>query len=301
VYGSLYKEVEVDMTWLITGGSGQLGLALQRELNAKNIDFVAPSSNDLDITNFTQISNLFKNINPRIVVNAAAWTDVETAETEGFAAFKVNALGARNLAASSKRVGSTFLHISTDYVFSGTRSTPWQESSEVNPISVYGVTKSEGEILVKMEYPEKSFIIRTAWLYSESSDNFARKIARLAMKDSGIVTVVNDQIGQPTYAGDLALKIIDLINTDAPIRLYHGTNSGEASWFDFAVEIFRYCGADIKRIIPITSNEFKSKVQRPKYSVLGHSNWEGTKCGEMRDWKIALGCAMPEILRSVKE
>lgn len=289
------------MTWLITGGSGQLGLALQRELNAQNIDFFAPSSNDLDITNSTQVSNVLKNINPRIVINAAAWTDVEAAETESFAAFKVNALGARNLAASTKRVGSTFLHLSTDYVFSGTRSTPWQESSKANPISVYGVSKFEGETLVKMEYPEKSFIIRTAWLYSENGNNFARKIARLAMKDSEIVTVVDDQIGQPTYAGDLALKIIDLINTEAPIGIYHGTNSGEASWFDFAIEIFRYCGADIKRIIPNKSNEFKSKVQRPKYSVLGHSNWEGTKCGGMRHWKLALGCAMPEIIRSVKE
>ena len=289
------------MTWLITGGSGQLGLALQRELNAKNIDFFAPDSNDLDITNSTQVSKVLKNINPRIVVNAAAWTDVEAAETDSSAAFKVNALGARNLAASTKRVGSTFIHLSTDYVFSGTRSTPWQESSNANPISVYGVSKSEGEILVKMEYPEKSFIIRTAWLYSENGNNFARKIARLAMKDSEIVTVVDDQIGQPTYAGDLALKIIDLINTEAPIGIYHGTNSGEASWFDFAIEIFRYCGADIKRIIPIKSNEFKSKVQRPKYSVLGHSNWDGTKCGEMRNWKLALGCAMPEIIRSVKE
>ena len=289
------------MTWLITGGSGQLGLALQIELNAKNIDFFAPDSNDLDITNSTQVSKVLKNINPRIVVNAAAWTDVEAAETDSSAAFKVNALGARNLAASTKRVGSTFIHLSTDYVFSGTRSTPWQESSNANPISVYGVSKSEGEILVKMEYPEKSFIIRTAWLYSENGNNFARKIARLAMKDSEIVTVVDDQIGQPTYAGDLALKIIDLINTEAPIGIYHGTNSGEASWFDFAIEIFRYCGADIKRIIPIKSNEFKSKVQRPKYSVLGHSNWDGTKCGEMRNWKLALGCAMPEIIRSVKE
>lgn len=289
------------MTWLITGGSGQLGLALQRELNAKNIDFFAPDSNDLDITNSTQVSKVLKNINPRIVVNAAAWTDVEAAETDSSAAFKVNALGARNLAASTKRAGSTFIHLSTDYVFSGTRSTPWQESSNANPISVYGVSKSEGEILVKMEYPEKSFIIRTAWLYSENGNNFARKIARLAMKDSEIVTVVDDQIGQPTYAGDLALKIIDLINTEAPIGIYHGTNSGEASWFDFAIEIFRYCGADIKRIIPIKSNEFKSKVQRPKYSVLGHSNWDGTKCGEMRNWKLALGCAMPEIIRSVKE
>jgi len=289
------------MTWLITGGSGQLGFALQRELNGQNIDFFAPSSNDLDITNSTLVSDVIENINPRIVINAAAWTDVEAAETESFAAFKVNALGARNLAASAKRVGSTFLHISSDYVFSGTRSMPWQESSEANPISVYGVSKSEGETLVKMEYPEKSFIVRTAWLYSESSNNFARKIARLAMKDSATVKVVNDQIGQPTYAGDLALKIIDLINTEAPFGLYHGTNSGEASWYEFAVEIFRYCDADINRIIPIKSNEFESKVQRPKYSVLGHSNWHGTKCGEMRDWKIALGCAIPEIIRSVKE
>jgi dTDP-4-dehydrorhamnose reductase len=191
--------------------------------------------------------------------------------------------------------------VSTDYVFSGTRTRPWQENSKANPVSVYGASKYEGEKLVKIEYPEKSFIVRTAWLYSENSHNFARKIVRLALKDSETIRVVDDQIGQPTYAGDLALKIIELIDTEAPIGIYHGTNSGKASWFDFAVEIFKHCGADIKRIIPITTNELKSKVQRPEYSVLGHSSWKSTKCGEMRDWKLALGSAIPEIIRSVKE
>ena len=288
------------MTWLITGGSGQLGLALQRELNARDIEFSAPSSIDLDVTNSTEVMKAVKKINPKIIVNAAAWTDVEAAETEIFRAFQVNAFGARNLADSSKSIRATFLHVSTDYIFSGISSMPWQESSKANPMSIYGSSKNQGESFVKEVYPEKSYIIRTAWLYSENRKNFARTIARLALKDSENVRVVNDQIGQPTYAGDLAIKIIELISTKSEIGLYHGTNSGEASWFDFAVEIFRQCGADTKRIIPIPTNEFKSKVQRPKYSVLGHGAWNKTKCGEMRDWKLALSCAMPEIIRSVK-
>ena len=288
------------MTWLIAGGSGQLGIALQEELKAQHVNFIAPKSNEMDITNSAKVHDVVNGIKPAVIINAAAWTDVDGAETQSTVAYNVNATGAKNLAAAAKSVNGVLVQISTDYIFSGTRSIPWSENSKPNPASVYGASKNQGEILVSKEYPKRTFTIRTAWLYSENGKNFAKTMTKLALKDSQIIQVVKDQIGQPTYARDLALKIIQLVKCEIPFGTYHGTNSGETSWFDFAVEIFKYCGADTNRIIPISTSEFQRLAKRPDYSVLGHDSWRDTNCDEMRDWKLALEQAMPRIIASVK-
>jgi dTDP-4-dehydrorhamnose reductase len=199
------------MTWLIAGGSGQLGIALQGELKAQHVKFFAPNSNEMDITNSAKVHDVVNDIKPAVIINAAAWTDVDGAEMQSADVFNVNATGAKNLASAAKSVNAVLVQISTDYIFSGTRSFPWSENSKPNPVSVYGASKNEGERLVSKEYPERTFTIRTAWLYSENGRNFAKTMTKLALKDSQIIRVVKDQIGQPTYARDLALKIIQSV------------------------------------------------------------------------------------------
>jgi dTDP-4-dehydrorhamnose reductase len=288
------------MKWLITGGSGQLGLAMQTELISWGIDFVASNSNELDITKPLIVNQLVDFVNPSVIVNTAAWTDVDGAETNQSAAYSVNALGPQNLAVAASKIGARLVQISTDYVFSGDASAPWSESAEHNPQSVYGSTKSEGEKFVEAALPADSYVIRTAWLYSAEGKNFAKTMTNLALRNAGEVKVVNDQLGQPTFAGDLAKQIVELVLSDAPAGIYHGTNSDQATWFEFAQKIFAIAGADVSRIIPVSTMEFPRPAKRPAYSVLGHDAWAGTSVPEMRNWKIALEEAMPAIISAVK-
>lgn len=289
------------MTWLITGASGQLGLAMQSELTLRNIEFLALSSKDLDITNLESVNQVFFEKSPNVVVNCAAWTDVDGAETNEDLAFAVNALGTKYIALASKSVGASLVHISTDYVFSGENDTPWLENSERNPMSVYGLSKSKAEILVEEIYPEGSYIVRTAWLYSSNGKNFVKTILRLASNGDDEVRVVNDQRGQPTLANDLAEQIIALVLNKSKPGIYHGTNSGQASWYEFAQEIFELAGADKKRVIPVSSSEFPRPAKRPRYSVLSHGNWDIAGLPKMRNWRIALGSGFPTIISEQKK
>jgi dTDP-4-dehydrorhamnose reductase len=288
------------MTWLITGGSGQLGLSLQAELNIQGIEYVATNSSQLDISNPFLVAELVDSISPEVIINAAAWTDVDGAETNESAAFQANAIGPQNLAISAKRVGARLVQLSTDYVFSGESTAPWSEAAEHNPQSVYGSTKSAGEKFVLSELPSASYVVRTAWLYSADRNNFAKTMSKLALNGGGEVRVVNDQVGQPTFAADLAKQIINLVSTDAPSGIYHGTNSGQASWFEFAQEMFKLVGADASRVIPVSTSEFPRPAERPSFSVLGHNDWAKTKLEPMRDWQIALAEAMPAIISAVE-
>ena len=288
------------MKWLVTGDSGQLGLALQTELGARGIDFVSVDSQELDITDQSKVNALINLIKPSVIANAAAWTDVDGAETNESGAHAVNALGPQNLALAAKEVGSKLVQVSTDYVFSGEATTPWGENSEHNPQSVYGSTKSEGEKLVLEAYSNGSYVVRTAWLYSAERKNFAKTMTKLALKGVGEVRVVNDQKGQPTFTGDLAKQIIDLVLSNASVGIYHGTNSGQATWFEFAQEIFELSGADAHRVVPVSSTEYPRPAKRPSYSVLGHDAWAKTTVEPLRDWRIALAEAMPAIINAVK-
>jgi dTDP-4-dehydrorhamnose reductase len=288
------------MTWLITGGSGQLGIAVSQELGVRGILFKAWGSKDLDITQGPIVQDLVSDLSPKVIVNCAAWTDVDGAETNELEAFRVNVNGAENLALAAKNCGAKLIHISTDYVFSGENKSPWKTGDVISPQSAYGRTKADGESRALEVYPENASIVRTAWLYSPWGKNFAKTMTRLALTGNVEVRVVNDQMGQPTAATDLAKQLIELVLSSSSPGVYHGTNSGEASWFEFAQEIFKLMGADVNRIGPISSSEYLRPAKRPTYSVLSHDSWSKTSVQPMRDWRIALEEAMPSIISAVK-
>jgi len=295
------------MTWLVVGGNGQLGKALSVVLDGRGIDFRTWGSEDLDIESASRSLELIGALRPAVVINAAAWTDVDGAESEPDGAHAVNTEGALNLALAAKSVGAVFAHVSTDYVFSGVSDRPWSESDLRAPVSVYGVTKAAGEIAVLNEYSDGSYIFRTAWLYSEWGKNFAKTMVRLALTGDKEVKVVDDQLGQPTSALDLAEQIVLSIEAELPFGIYHATNSGQASWFDFAQEIFTLCGGDVSvdRVVRTDSTSFVRPAKRPAYSVLGHDAWSaigmnGNSVKPMRDWKIALQESIPGIIAAVK-
>ena len=288
------------MTWLITGGSGQLGIAISQELGERGITFLAWGSKDLDITKGPIVRDFVSELSPTIIVNCAAWTDVDGAESDEQQASRVNSDGAENIALAAKLSNSKLIHVSTDYVFSGESHSPWQIADEINPESAYGRTKAQGESRVLITHPENSFVVRTAWLYSPWGKNFAKTMTKLAIKGDGEVRVVNDQVGQPTSASDLAKQLVELGLSSSPAGIYHGTNSGQATWFEFAQVIFKLTGADVGRVTPVSSSEYLRPAKRPSYSVLNHDAWANTSVKPLRDWRIALADAMPAIISAVK-
>ena len=288
------------MSWLITGGSGQLGIAVSQELDKLGIAFDAWSSKDLDITQSSTVSDAIEKFSPIVIINCAAWTDVDGAESHEVEASRVNSDGPENLGLAAKLSNSKLIHISTDYVFSGEGQSPWQIADEINPQSAYGRTKALGESRVLAAYPESSFVVRTAWLYNPWGKNFAKTMTKLALKGDGEVRVVNDQVGQPTSASDLAKQLVELGLSTSPAGIYHGTNSGQATWFEFAQEIFKLAGADVGRVIPVSSSEYPRPAKRPSYSVLSHDAWANTSVKPLRDWRIALADVMPAIISVVK-
>ena len=297
--GSHLRIVNLQMTWLITGGSGQLGIAISEELGKRGILFHAWGTQDLDITEGPIVNDLISLISPKVIVNCAAWTDVDGAETNELQASRVNADGVENIALATKNCAAKLIHISTDYVFSGESNSPRQVGDRVNPQSAYGRTKADGERRVFQIYGENSSIVRTAWMYSPWGRNFALTMTRLAMRGDKEVPVVNDQVGQPTSATDLARQIVELGTSSAPAGIYHGTNSGQSTWFEFAQEIFKLAGGDLKRVVPVSSNKYPRAAKRPQYSVLSHDEWARTTVEPMRDWRIALEEAMPSIISKV--
>ena len=295
------------MSWLVVGANGQLGRALSKVLSERGIGFSALDSKQLNITSGDEVTRVVNELKPSVIVNAAAWTDVDGAESNPDAAHAVNAEGPLHLASGAKAVGAVFAHVSTDYVFSGISDRPWREDDLRAPVSVYGTTKAAGEVALLSEYSEGSYIFRTAWLYSEWGKNFAKTMVRLALNGDGEVKVVDDQIGQPTSAIDLANQIVDSVIAKLPFGIYHATNSDQGSWFDFAQEIFSLCGDGVstERVTHTNSSAYVRPAKRPTYSVLGHDAWKnvgenGVAVPEMRDWRLALREAMPAIISAVK-
>ena len=271
------------MRYLITGASGMLGRDLQAVLAGREV--TALSRAELDVTDRDAVRNAVRGHD--IVFNVSAYTKVDDAESHEDAAYAVNALGTENLAVAARAAGAKLVTISTDYVFKGDASAPYAEDAARDPLNAYGRTKAAGEELAISAHPEGTYIVRTAWLYGEHGPNFAKTMLRLAATHD-TVTVVDDQRGQPTWTADLAEQLLRLADSNAASGVYHGTASGETTWFGFAREVFERAGLDPARVQPTTSAEFVRPAARPAYSVLGHEAWRAAGLPMMRDWREAL-------------
>ncbi|PZE36193.1 dTDP-4-dehydrorhamnose reductase [Curtobacterium sp. MCPF17_031] len=272
---------------LITGAAGMLGRDLQLALQGR--DVTALGRADLDITDPDAVDAAVAGHD--VVINSAAYTKVDDAESHEDEAAAVNATGPRLLAEAAVRHGAKLVTISTDYVFDGNGTAPYAEDAPTDPLNAYGRTKAVGEAAVRQVAPDSSYIVRTAWIYGEHGPNFAATMLRLAASHD-TVSVVTDQVGQPTWTGDLAARIVELVDRDAPAGIYHGTNSGQGSWYDFTRAIFAENGLDPERVLPTDSASFVRPAPRPAYSVLGHDAWSRAGLAPMRDWREALHAAV---------
>lgn len=275
------------MVVAVTGASGQLGQSL-RALAGKSDGFTwyFASSTQADITNSDSIRRFLSPLNPDFCINAAAYTAVDKAESEPERAKSVNVDGAQNLAEVCRDLNIKLIHISTDFVFDGQKQTPYREDDPTNPQGVYARTKLDGERAIAQTF-DNYFIIRTAWVYSEYGNNFMKTMLRLA-SERDTINVVNDQIGTPTQALDLARAIITIIQSSKnAFGIYHFSNEGVTSWHDFAAEIFKINGSNVK-LGSISTNDYPTPAKRPKYSVLDKSKIKETFGLEIRDWKEAL-------------
>ena len=287
------------MKWLITGANGQLGRCLQETLNAQGIDFVALSRADLDITNSALVKESFNSIKPDVVINTAAYTNVEQAEIDSVAAFRINQLGAASVATASKSIGAKLVHFSTDYVFAGNGISPWRVNDLTEPLSIYGKSKLAGEVEILKEYSENSLIIRTAWLYSPYGKNFYKTMLTKAFNGDEIVRVVSDQQGQPTSALDLAELTVKAVTKNVSSGLFHGTNAGSCSWFEFAKYIFEIAGENSIRVTSVLSSELTTRVERPKYSVLDNQKWSEFGIMPLKPWKDSVQKVLPDMMLSL--
>ena len=293
------------MVVLVTGANGQLGQAIQKASeNNSEITFIFTDSDALDITYKEECENIFNELKPDFCINAAAYTAVDKAESEPDLAYRINVTGGKNLAENCKKHNTTLIHISTDFVFDGEKNSPYTEEGNPNPQSIYGKTKLEGEREIQSVL-EKYFIIRTSWVYSEFGNNFMKTMLRLA-KERSSLNVVNDQIGTPTNANCLAQAIIEIIKSEAQspkpeekilnpksqiqtsdFGLYHFSNEGSCSWYDFAKKIFELNKVKIE-LNPIPTSAYPTPAIRPKYSVLDKSKIKKTFGIEIKSWEEAL-------------
>ncbi len=282
--------------WLVTGAGGMLGQDVLAHLAATGDDAVGLDRRSLDITDPTLVRAAVRQHRPDVVVNCAAWTAVDDAEEHELEALQINGDGARNLAEACARAGASMLHVSTDYVFAGNATVPYGEDEPTDPVNAYGRTKLAGETAVRATLPDTGYVIRTAWLYGAGGPNFVRTMIALE-RTKETVDVVDDQRGQPTWTGDLAAHLVRLgraaVSGAAPAGVYHGTSSGEATWFDLARETFRLVGADPTRVRPTTSAAYVRPAARPAFSVLGHDGWRRAGLTPIRDWRAALADAVP--------
>jgi dTDP-4-dehydrorhamnose reductase len=281
--------------WLVTGAHGMLGHDLLSALDGR--DVVACTQAELDITDAAAVRGAIDEIRPDVVANCAAWTAVDAAEDHEEAAFAVNAVGAATLTRACAATKAAIVHISTDYVFDGAATSPYAEDSPLAPRSAYGRTKAAGEWAVRAILPERSWIVRTAWLYGAAGSNFVRTMINLESTMDN-VDVVDDQRGQPTWSADLALQIVRLVDADALAGVYHGTATGETTWYGLARAVFEELGADPDRVRPTTADKFPRPASRPQYSVLGHDAWRAVGLPALPPWRESLTQAF-DALRKV--
>ena len=288
------------MVVLVTGANGQLGQSIQFIANQyPNIQFIYTDYQELDITNFESCHTVFAKYKPQFCINTAAYTAVDKAESEFEKAHLINAVGPENLAKVCKEFDTILVHISTDFIFDGTSKVPYLETDIPNPKSIYGQTKLDGEIAIQKNW-EKHFIVRTSWVYSQFANNFMKTMLRLASERDNL-SVVNDQIGTPTNAVDLAEVLMVIIVSSfkfaSPVRFHSGqvssfgiynfSNEGQCSWYDFANEIFHQKGIKID-LKPIPTSAYPTPAKRPAYSVLDKTKIKSTFDIKINDWQTSL-------------
>ncbi len=280
------------MKILITGANGMLGQDVARALRGAGHQVTQTDLPEVDITDPASCAAAVAGHD--WVVNTAAYTAVDDAESKEGLAFLVNAVGPAVLARATRAAGARMVHVSTDYVFAGDASSPYAEDAPLAPRSAYGRTKAAGEWAVRAECPE-AVIVRTAWLYGPGGPNFVKTMARLA-GERETVSVVDDQRGQPTTTADLARYITEVVATGAPAGVYHGTCEGETTWFGFTQAIFEELGMDPTRVLPTTSDAFVRPAPRPAYSVLGHDRTDEVGVARLPHWRDALRATINEVV-----
>ena len=286
------------MNILVTGANGQLGREMQRLSAVSPNNYTFTDVAELDVTDAGAVRQAVAQTRAEVIVNCAAYTNVERAEEDEEAADRLNRGAAENLARAAEANGATLIHVSTDYVFDGTGHRPYTEAMATSPLGAYGRTKLAGEEAVKASGC-RYLILRTAWLYSEYGNNFLKTMLRLT-SERETLRVVFDQVGTPTYAGDLALAIFSLIETGRYAGnegVYHFTDEGVCSWYDFAVEIAAAAGHDTCRIIPCHTSEYPTKATRPAYSVLDKTRFKETFQMDIPHWREALIYCMKRLQR----
>lgn len=281
VYGS---DMEEFMKILITGVKGQLGYDVVNELEKRGIEAVGVDIQEMDITDAASVDSVIRAASPDAVIHCAAYTAVDAAEENEEACRKVNADGPRNIAKVCKDLDIKMIYISTDYVFDGQGERPWEPEDKQSPKSVYGQTKYEGELAVQ-EILDKYFIVRIAWVFGINGKNFVKTMLRLA-ETHDTITVVNDQFGSPTYTYDLAKLLADMVQTEK-YGIYHATNEGFCSWYDFACAIFREAGVKVN-VVPVTSAEYGAKANRPMNSRMSKEKLTENGFDRLPPWEDAL-------------
>lgn len=277
-------------TWVLTGASGMLARDVLLVLGERPTQVFARS--DLDITDVSAVARALKFLGTGdVVVNCAAYTDVDAAESDEATAFAVNAVGPENLAKACAFSGAHLVQVSTDYVFRGDATEPYSVDATTAPATAYGRSKAAGERAVRAQLPVRHWIIRTAWLYGEHGASFVRSMAELEASRE-FVDVVADQHGQPTWTRDLAQQIVATVESDAPVGTYHGASSGRTTWHGLASEVFTLLGADPARVRPITSAALRRPAVRPTFSVLDLGSWAKVGLSPIRDWREALAEAV---------
>lgn len=279
------------MRVLVTGARGQLGVDLCRELSARGHFVIEADIHNMDITDGEAVERFISENAPEAVIHCAAYTATDKAEDDTETCRLVNSVGTRNIAENCKAHGVKMLYISTDYIFDGEGDTPFSVDSEAAPLSVYGKTKYEGEIAVK-ELLDEYFIVRISWVFGLHGNNFIKTMLRIA-RTADEINAVADQIGSPTYTVDLSVLLADMIVTDK-YGVYHATNEGFCSWYDFACEIFRQSGIDIK-VNPVGSDFFNYKIKRPENSRMDKSKLDENGFSRLPTWQDALGRFLDEL------
>lgn len=281
----------VKMRVLVTGVKGQLGHDVMNELAKRGIEGIGVDVDEMDITDAAACQRVITEANPDAVIHCAAYTAVDAAEEDEALCRRVNADGTENIARVCQELDCKMMYISTDYVFNGQGTRPWEPDDKREPLNTYGQTKYEGELAVE-KYVKKFFLVRIAWVFGINGKNFIQTMIRLG-KERGAVSVVNDQIGSPTYTYDLARLLVDMIVTEKYGR-YHATNEGLCSWYEFACEIFRQAGMEQVKVTPVDSTAFPVKATRPKNSRMSKEKLTENGFERLPSWQDALGRYLDE-------